>query len=438
MNMTLFFRYWLEMSMMYLVVALSILPVWQKLKNPKKSVIWGVGYATIATGLSTLFCAAVRCPSNWPLLLMLSWGGVLYRRALGPEVSIGQMLVTYMSALAMTMVAVLVSICLNARQELQNPWSVHMPMTSLIMLGVGVVLFVVYALTAARWVRWLLKECPMESVWRMLATIPTAYTLIMMLIMSQEAATMLVNRVQTLTILLQAVALTVLMLFIYLFYRIAQELLRNDALNQENQLLAMESRQYMRLHEYMQETRQLRHDFRQHLHVLTRLCEGGKVEEMRTYLRQYDTQTIEKTVMMCQNPALDALVGFYAESAEARDIPVTWQFALPEKLPLPEAELCMLLGNLLENALRASLQLPKEKRQVRVMGQMLSPAMLGLVVENQYDGKLHYEGKQLQSTSHEGEGLGLRSVEMVAKKYQGQMTVETENHLFRVNVLLNV
>lgn len=69
---------------------------------------------------------------------------------------------------------------------------------------------------------------------------------------------------------------------------------------------------------------------------------------------------------------------------------------------------------------------------------MLSPAMLGLVVENQYDGKLHYEGKQLQSTSHEGEGLGLRSVEMVAKKYQGQMTVETENHLFRVNVLLNV
>lgn len=438
MNMELFFRYWLEMSMMYLVGLLSFLPVWQRLKNPKKSVLHAVGYVTVSTVLSALFCSFVRCPSNWPLVLMLSWGGVLYRRMLGTEVSIGQMLVMYMSAVAMTMVAVLVSICLNARQELHNPLSVHMPLTSVIMLGVGLLLFAVYALTAARWVKWLLSECPMESVWRMLAAIPTAYTLIMMLIMPQEAATMLVNRVQTLTILLQAVALTVLLLFIYLFYRIAQEWLRNDALNQENQLLAMESRQYMRLHNYMQETRQLRHDFRQHLHVLTRLCENGKVEEMRAYLRQYDTQTMEKSVIMCQNPALDALVGFYAETAEERDIPVTWQLALPEKLPLPEAELCMLLGNLLENAWRASAQLPKEKRQVHVMGQMLSPVMLGLVVENQFAGELRYQEGRLQSTSHEGEGLGLRSVEMVAKKYQGQMTVETDNHLFRVNVLLNV
>ena len=37
-----------------------------------------------------------------------------------------------------------------------------------------------------------------------------------------------------------------------------------------------------------------------------------------------------------------------------------------------------------------------------------------------------------------GFGTGLLSVETVAKKYHGQMTVETENGVFRVNVLLNL
>ena len=44
----------------------------------------------------------------------------------------------------------------------------------------------------------------------------------------------------------------------------------------------------------------------------------------------------------------------------------------------------------------------------------------------------------LLSTSHPGFGTGLLSVETVAKKYHGQMTVETENGVFRVNVLLNL
>ena len=69
---------------------------------------------------------------------------------------------------------------------------------------------------------------------------------------------------------------------------------------------------------------------------------------------------------------------------------------------------------------------------------MLSPAMMGLIVENRYDGQLSRREGRLLSTSHPGFGTGLLSVETVAKKYHGQMTVETENGVFRVNVLLNL
>lgn len=61
-----------------------------------------------------------------------------------------------------------------------------------------------------------------------------------------------------------------------------------------------------------------------------------------------------------------------------------------------------------------------------------------MVVENRYDGQLSRREGKLLSTSHPGFGTGLLSVETVAKKYHGQMTVETENGVFRVNVLLNL
>ena len=114
-----------------------------------------------------------------------------------------------------------------------------------------------------------------------------------------------------------------------------------------------------------------------------------------------------------------------------------WKLALPRQLPMPEADLCTILGNLLENALHASQKLPPEQRRVQVMAQMLSPAMLGLVVENRYDGMLKKQQGILHSTKHEGTGIGLVSAETVVHKYNGNLHLETEEQIFRVNVLLN-
>ena len=97
-----------------------------------------------------------------------------------------------------------------------------------------------------------------------------------------------------------------------------------------------------------------------------------------------------------------------------------------------------LLGNLLENAVFASQKLPPDERQVRVMARMLSPAMLGIVVENRYDGVLKKQKGVLHSTKHEGQGIGLVSIHTTVQKYHGNLTVETENNVFRANVLLNL
>ena len=239
-------------------------------------------------------------------------------------------------------------------------------------------------------------------------------------------------------VLAVSISLLGIFLLLYEMYRVAQEYTRNTQLDRENQLLAMESRRYMELQTYLDNTRRLRHDFRQHLHVIAGLTETGQLEELKSYLHQYESELSEHRPSLCANAAVDALAGYYDHAAGQQSVPVEWKLALPRQLPMPEADLCTILGNLLENALHASQKLPPEQRRVQVMAQILSPAMLGLVVENRYDGMLKKQQGILRSTKHEGTGIGLVSAETVVHKYNGNLHLETEEHLFRVNVLLNL
>ena len=239
-------------------------------------------------------------------------------------------------------------------------------------------------------------------------------------------------------VLAVSISLFGILLLLYEMYRVAKEFTRSSQLDRENQLLGMEARRYTELRTYMENTRRLRHDFRQHLHVIAGLTEAGQLEELKSYLRQYESELSEHRPSLCANAAVDALAGYYDHAAGQQGVPVEWKLALPRQLPMPEADLCTILGNLLENALHASQKLPPEQRQVKVMARMLSPAMLGLLVENRYDGVLKHQKGALHSTKHDGMGIGLVSIQTTAAKYGGSMTVETENGLFRVNILLNL
>lgn len=46
--------------------------------------------------------------------------------------------------------------------------------------------------------------------------------------------------------------------------------------------------------------------------------------------------------------------------------------------------------------------------------------------------------KILDSTKHDGQGIGLVSVETAVHRYHGNLTVETGGNVFRANVLLNL
>ena len=427
MNILLFARYLADFSIFFPVALLCIAPVRSHMKSPKRSPLIALGIAAVFWLAFSLFGAVLGANSNtliwWAMLLAFC----LYRRVLSSSFSLGR------SAFAFTTSTMVISMCrmlavvINARAELNNPENVYLFSTSALSLGLSAVLSVLYVSTTVPWIRWLLNQFDEERLWRTVWIWPMALTALFIFILPQKIS-VLVILASFISVFLQ----------LYQYYRIARECTLNLHLTQENQMLAVESRRYTELRTYMEQTRHLRHDFRQHLRVISGLTESGNLDALKTYLHQYESEIGDAPALLCSNPAVDAIAGYYALWASQKQIPIHWNLNLPDQLPLPESDLCMLMGNLLENALLASENLPTEERDVSVVCQMLSPAMLGLIVENRYDGTLKRHGDALYSTRHSGCGTGLISVKSAVRKYNGQLTMSTENKTFRVHILLNL
>ena len=117
-------------------------------------------------------------------------------------------------------------------------------------------------------------------------------------------------------------------------------------------LLQIQRDQYTMLQSRIIENRRARHDFRQHLRVIQDCANRGDLEDLKSYLADYEKQhPTHSDRVYCNNYALNAILSFYADKAESAGI----QFDIPIQLSvhpvIPETKLCVLLGNLLENAL---------------------------------------------------------------------------------------
>ena len=438
MNTALWGRYFLEFALLYPGAFLCLAPLQDHLEHPRKTYFLSFLSVTVVALAASLLCSIMEWSSNFfllPILIIAFW---LLRWRVAPDVSVLQTAFIFSIASVMLAVCTLLSIILNAREELDNSEPVFLVSTSVICLTLSFLLCMIFWLTAVRWSIWLLREYKGEAFWESAWPLPALYAAFLAFCMPKDTAIILMNRLQIISVLAILISMMGIFLLLYEMYRVAREYTRSFQLDRENQLLAMESRRYMELRAYMDQTRHLRHDFRQHLHVIAGLTEAGHLDELKSYLRQYETELSDQRPTLCANAAVDALAGHYDQEARQQGIPVEWRLELPRMLAIPEADFCTILGNLLENALHASQKLPPDQRQVKVLARMVTPAMLGIMVENRYDGVLKKQGGALHSTKHEGQGIGLVSIETAVRKYSGRLTVETENNIFRVNALLNL
>ena len=159
---------------------------------------------------------------------------------------------------------------------------------------------------------------------------------------------------------------------------------------------------------------------------------------MRQYLRDYAVSLPdEEELQLCLNPAADALLHYYRTRALREGIAVELDVGLPPGLPVPDADLGVLFGNCLENALEACMrQEAGEARYIRLKAGVVQSSLV-VVVRNSHNQKLRYRGRRLLSSKRaDAQGIGLESITALAARYGGEASFNPDGTDFVSRIIL--
>lgn len=186
------------------------------------------------------------------------------------------------------------------------------------------------------------------------------------------------------------------------------------------------------------QTRILRHDLKGRLVALSALLEAGQTEETKKEIeRMLQENSLNRHgTAETGNLALDALVNYKYAAATAKGIQMSCRLEVPAELFVEGTDLCVILENLLDNAMEAVEKLPEGERQVSLDVRLIKGVIL-ITVENPYQGEILLDSHDKIRSSKTGDhGIGLLSVERTAEKYAGEAFISYEDGLFRVSVML--
>lgn len=315
-----------------------------------------------------------------------------------------------------------------------SPWL--SPVGSLTHFALCWVLVALCWYPTTRSTRSLLETDAVVRSWHVFWILPAVFVLINLLLFSQLNTILRSGQLLGVYALLSVVMTGLLLLFYGLFYLVARELEKNLRLKQENQFLQMQTAQYETLRAAIEETRIARHDLRHHFSTLSALADRSAWEELRRYLAEAAADVPADELRLCENQAVDGVAGRYSALSRRSGVPFTCELDLPPALPVSEMDVCVVLQNLLENALEASRRTEGEPRYIHLRAVVHGDNLVLITVENGCRGGLTERDGVLLSSKRPGEGLGLRSVAHIAEKNGGYCRFVCESGVFTANVML--
>ena len=248
---------------------------------------------------------------------------------------------------------------------------------------------------------------------------------------------------QTWTERFQRLFFPVFFLLIYRLTRItAQKIEEKRLQEQKNQLLARQMNSLAEnnalIEKNQREMSELRKKLSENYITLEKLINAGKTAEAMEFIsRQVKILDSTRIKQYSKLPLINAAISIYFRRAENFGIKTSSKVDLPEKLSTDESDLAVLVSNLLENAITASLkQKNPSEREISIILRNIGGQNV-LEIENRYDLPIKLGENGLPYTTNIGHGIGMSSLELFAKKYNAFVDFSQENGFVRVNLYWN-
>lgn len=283
------------------------------------------------------------------------------------------------------------------------------------------------------------RDSSTAPFWRIIWLIPGG---IFLLALSSGSVFSNAERISTasflLTRLLLAVSMfTVLFAFSAVLAQAARSAMYAEKARLSEQQLRLQREQYTQLMQQTAQTHSLRREVQEQFTQLRAFAHSGNLDALQQAL-QHSLKTIpsEGEVRYCAHHAANALARHYLALAAQLGIHIDVALDIPKTVgEILDSDLCVIIGNCLENAIEANAHVPEDKRFLRMRARR-HQGYLTIVLDNAFDGTCQTRDGMFLSRKRDEEGIGIPSVRAIAAKYQGEAAFTPKEEVFLSSVVL--
>lgn len=222
-----------------------------------------------------------------------------------------------------------------------------------------------------------------------------------------------------------------------MFLKMHESMMAQTHMQLAEQMVTIQKEQYQQMVEGMDRSARAEHDFRHHLIVIQDLADQNDLAGLNRYLAEFARASLpEDSAPVCNLHLVDLVMRHYIARARAGGIPIKAAAQFPAGFAIPEHELCVLFGNLLENALESCQRQREGERFITLETDIISSYMLTVHVRNSYSGRIQPRGDLFQSSKRSGLGVGVSTIRHIAQKNEGSCIIRCEDGVFSVRLLL--
>lgn len=180
-----------------------------------------------------------------------------------------------------------------------------------------------------------------------------------------------------------------------------------------------------------------RHDYHNHLQSLKGYLSLNKVDQMKNYLNELETDLDSiDTLYHSGNLQLDSILNAKLAIAEKGQIRIHCDASIPPQLHVSDLDLCVILGNLLDNAIESCRKIENpDERFIRVYIGILKK-QLYISITNATSETVKQRTDHYFTTKRGDHGHGLKRVDQVVKKYDGYLNRQNEPGVFATEIVL--
>lgn len=180
-----------------------------------------------------------------------------------------------------------------------------------------------------------------------------------------------------------------------------------------------------------------RHDYHSHLQSLKVKLDQNQINEAKQYLNELEQDLNEiRQLVESGNVNVDAILNSKLSLAIAQNIDVNVKVVIPERLPLSDIDCCVLLGNLIDNAIEACEKVEENKFIRLYIG--IYKKQLYLSITNATNEVVRKFDDEYITTKRGNHGHGLKRINKVVEKYNGYINRKNEPGVFVCEIMLSI